>query len=367
MPLDISEEITVAWDFLEELQDLFVDEAGLGLVLDVHIIDRLAPFEEALGIVRVFLHKCLGLFILIGLVIVLAPVEMESCHDVIEWIANDMDRPGNQLLGIADLHNPFRLALVANVLRRRVAILLQRFHPVALQALLVEGMLRLHILVRCAMRTPPTAVRLGQGVSRRKAVLVRILEGRAVGHASIERYVPTLGIQVAFVTVIGGGCHVGCPLRQSECETRAAVGKTHEPRHLGLLKIISRLRRFICNRKPLIRTEVLGLGRGNNTRSRMLWLLLWDARWRRLLNNSTLITAVLIVAHAGDWLRRCRRFGLAATRPDAPAIATTALRLCLVFGMRMSHNPANRGEENDGSNKHLAAVSGPPPSRFGPW
>ena len=138
-----------------------------------------------------------------------------------------MDRPSNELLGVADLHNPLRFALVANVLRRRVAILLQRLHPVALQALLVKGLLRLHVLVRCAMRTPSTTVRLGQGISRREAVLVRILEGGAVGHVRIERYVPTLGIQVAFVTVIGGGGHVGCPLRQSECERGAAVGKTH--------------------------------------------------------------------------------------------------------------------------------------------
>ena len=69
---------TYAWDLLEELQNLFGNETRLGLVLNINIIDRLAPFEEALGIVCVLFHKCLGLLILIGLVIVLAPVEVES-------------------------------------------------------------------------------------------------------------------------------------------------------------------------------------------------------------------------------------------------------------------------------------------------
>ena len=168
-----------------------------------------------------------------------------------------MDRPGNQLLGITDLHNPLRLALVANVLRRGVPVLLQRLHPVPLQALLLEGLLRLHILVRCAMRTPSAAVRLGEGISRREAVLVRVLESRSVGHAGIERYVPAIGVQIAFVTVVGGGGHVRCPLRQTECVGSPAVGEAHEPCHLGVLEIISIRCRFIGIRKSLIRVEFL--------------------------------------------------------------------------------------------------------------
>ena len=54
---------------------------------------------------------------------------------------------------------------------------------------------------------------------------------------------------------------------------------------------------------------------------------------------------------------------MAPTGTDAPAL------LCLgivVLGMRMSHNPANRGEENDGSDKHLPTMPGPTTPRLGP-
>ena len=53
---------------------------------------------------------------------------------------------------------------------------------------------------------------------------------------------------------------------------------------------------------------------------------------------------------------------MAPTGTDAPAL------LCLgivVLGMRMSHNPANRGEENDGSDEHLPTMSGPTTARLG--
>lgn len=69
---------TYAWNLLEELQNLPCEETGLGLVFNIHFIDRFAPFQESVGIVRVLLHKCLGLLILIGLVVVLTPIEMES-------------------------------------------------------------------------------------------------------------------------------------------------------------------------------------------------------------------------------------------------------------------------------------------------
>lgn len=75
---------TYAWNLLEELQDLFGNETRLGLVLNIHIIDRFAPLEEALGVVCVLLYKCLGLLILVGPVIVLAPVEMESFSFICE-------------------------------------------------------------------------------------------------------------------------------------------------------------------------------------------------------------------------------------------------------------------------------------------
>ena len=53
---------------------------------------------------------------------------------------------------------------------------------------------------------------------------------------------------------------------------------------------------------------------------------------------------------------------MTATGTDAPTL------LCLgivVLGMRMSHDPANRGEENDGSDEHLPTMSGPTTPRLG--